>query len=69
MPREVDALFLEVFKTRLDGTLGNLVYFQIWSFMALPVAGGLEPEDPRGPFQSKTFYESMNHIQLATSQN
>jgi len=42
LPREaVDAPSLEVFKTRLDGALSNLV----WWKMSLLVAGGLEPDD------------------------
>ena len=41
-PREVvDATSLEVFKTRLDGALSNLVYWQV----SLPMAGGLELDD------------------------
>jgi len=27
--------------------------------VALPVAGGLELDDPWGPFQPKPFYDSM----------
>jgi len=38
--RVVDAPALKVFKTRLDGALGNLIYHQIWRLVALPVAGG-----------------------------
>jgi len=57
LPREVvDAPSLEVFKARLDGTLGNLVWYQIWSLMAPPVAESLEL-DPWGPFQHKPFYD------------
>jgi len=42
LPREaVDAQSLEVFKARLDGALGNLV----WWLGALPVAGRLEHGD------------------------
>ena len=60
LPREVvDAPSLEVFKTRLDGALGNMVYYHIWSLMALPVAGALELDDPWGPFQPKPFYDSI----------
>ena len=37
MPREaVDAPSLEVFKARLDGALGNLVWWEV----SLPMAGG-----------------------------
>ena len=47
LPREaVDAPSLEVFKTMLDGALGNLVQHWIWRLVALPVAGGLELDDP-----------------------
>ena len=43
LPREaVGALSLEMFKTRLDEALGNMVWYQIWKSAALPVAGGLE---------------------------
>ena len=42
LPREaVDAPSLEVFKARLDGTLGNLVWWRV----SLPMAGGLELDD------------------------
>jgi len=46
---------LEVFKARLDGSLSNLVYWE----MSLPIAGGLELDDLKGPFQPKPFYDSM----------
>ena len=36
----VDALSLEVFKVRLNGARGRLVYYWIWRLMALPVALG-----------------------------
>jgi len=40
LPREVmDVPSLEVFKARLDGALGSLVEYQIWTLVALPVAG------------------------------
>jgi len=46
LPREaVDALSLEVFKTRLGVTLCNLVQHQIWRLVALTVAGRLELDD------------------------
>ena len=36
MPREaVDALSLEVFKDRVDGALGSLVKYEIWSLVAV----------------------------------
>jgi len=42
MPREaVDAPSLEVLRVRLDGALGNL----IWWVAALPMAGRLELND------------------------
>ncbi|GAB0179734.1 hypothetical protein GRJ2_000438700 [Grus japonensis] len=42
LPREaVDAPSLEVFKARLDGALGNVVWWRV----SLPMAGGLEPDD------------------------
>jgi len=58
----VDALSLEVFKTRLDGTLGNLIYYQIWRLAALLVAWGLKLDGPWGAFQPKPFYDSMIFI-------
>ncbi len=42
----VDAPSLEVFKARLDGALGSLVWYSVWRLVALPVAGGLEIHDP-----------------------
>ena len=52
LPREVvDAPSLEVFKARLDEALGS----QIWKLVALPVAGGLEPDDHWGLFQPEPF--------------
>ncbi|GAB0182123.1 mitochondrial enolase superfamily member 1 [Grus japonensis] len=42
LPREVvEAPSLEVFKTRLDGALGNMVQWRV----SLPMAGGLELDD------------------------
>jgi len=47
LPREVvDAQFLEVFKARLDGSLVRLLKYYIWRLVGLPVAGGLEIDDP-----------------------
>ena len=41
LPTEVvDAPSLEVFKTRLDEALDNLVKYQIWRLVALPMAAG-----------------------------
>ena len=31
----------------------------MWRLAALPAAGRAEPDDPRGPFQPKPFYDSM----------
>jgi len=56
LPREaVAACSLEVFKARLDGALSNLVWWKV----SLLMAGGLEPDDPQGPFQPKPFYNSI----------
>ena len=55
----VDAPSPEVFKSRLDGALGSLVECQIWRLVPLPVAGGLELDDPWSPFQPKPFCDSM----------
>ena len=56
LPREaVAAPSLEVFKARLDGALSNLVWWKV----SLPLAGGL---DLYGPFQPKTFYDSIQYI-------
>ena len=60
LPRvAVDVVSLEVFKTRLDGALSNPVYYQMWRLVALPVAEGLELDDPWVPFKPKPFYDSM----------
>jgi len=53
----VDVPYLEVFKARLDGALSNLVQWQ----MSLLMAGGMEPDGLQGPFQRKTFYDSMDY--------
>ena len=55
----MDAPSLEAFRTRLDEALGNVVKYQIWRLVALPVAGGLELDDPWGPFQPGPFYDSV----------
>ena len=55
LPSEVvNAPSLEAFKARLDGTLSNLVQREV----SLPIAGGLEILDLKGPFQPKPFYDS-----------
>jgi len=47
LPREDgDAPSLEAFKTRLDGALSNL----IWWVLSLPIAGELELDDCKVPF-------------------
>ena len=52
LPKEVvDAPSLEAFKARLDGALSNLVYREV----SLPIAGGFELDDLKGPFQPKLF--------------
>jgi len=47
LPREaVDAPSLEVFKARLDGALGRLLWYEIWSLVALSCSRELELHDP-----------------------
>ena len=46
---------LEAFKARLDVALGSLV----WWLVTLHIAGGLKLDDHCGPFQPKSFYDSM----------
>ena len=56
LPSEViDTCSLEALKPRLDGALGNLVWWEL----SLPTAGGLELDDLKGPFQPKPFYDFM----------
>ena len=56
MPREaVAASSLAVLKTRLDGALSTLG----WWDMSLLMAGGLEPDELKGPFQPKPFCDSV----------
>ena len=65
LPREVmDASSLEVFKTSLDGALGNPAYYQVWKLTALPVAGSwnlLILGIPSNPSHSMIprFYDSV----------
>ena len=40
---------MEAFKARLDGALSNLVGWEV----SLSIAGGLELDDLKGPFQLK----------------
>ena len=56
LPSEtVDASSLEAFKARLDVALSNLVKREV----SLPVAGWLELDDLKNPFQPILFYDSM----------
>ena len=43
---EQAVLFLEVFKARLNGALGNLTYYLTRQLAAVPAAGELELSDP-----------------------
>jgi len=50
LPREaVDAPSLEVFKTGLGGTSGNLIYYQVWRLVALTVVWEVELVVPSNP--------------------
>ena len=56
LPREaVDAPSLEALKASLDEAVSNLVQREV----LLPIAGGLELDDLKGPFQPKPFYDAM----------
>ena len=56
LPRKVvGAPSLEAFKARLDVALGSLV----WWLATLPTARGLKLTDLYGPFQPRTFCDSM----------
>ena len=56
LPKEaVDAPSLEAFKARLDVALGSLV----WWLVTLHIAGGLKLDDHCGPFQPRSFYDSV----------
>ena len=58
LPREiVEAPSLETFKTRLDRALSNLISLAV-SLLAM---GGLDWMTSRGPFQPKTFYDSVKY--------
>ena len=58
-PKEVvGAPSLEAFKARLDVALGSLV----WWLVTLHKAGGLKLDDHCGPFQPRTFCDSMNFM-------
>ena len=61
LPKDVvDAPSLEAFKARLDVALGSLV----WWLVTLHTAGGLKLDDHYGPFQPRTFYDSVIYFQL-----
>jgi len=65
LPREeVATASLAVLKARLDVALSNLV----WWKMSLPMAGGLEQDGLEGPFQPKSFYDSVIDV-VAVIQN
>ena len=51
----MDPSSLEAFKARLDGAVSSLVYWEV----SLPIVGGLERGDLKGPFQPNPFYVSM----------
>ena len=53
--RSCGCLFLEVFKARLDETIGNLVYCRVF----LPMTRGLELDDLKNPFQLKPFHDMI----------
>jgi len=56
LPKEaVDAPSPEAFKARLDVALGSL----LWWLATLHRAGGLKLDDHCGPFQPRSFYDSM----------
>jgi len=58
LPKEaVDAPSLEAFKARLDVALGSLV----WWLVTLHIAGGLQLNDHRGPFQPRPFYDKTSN--------
>ena len=64
LPRKaMDALSLELFKARLDGTLGNLGGTLAPDHkVGGPACGrGLELDDPWGPFQLKPFND-LGHL-------
>ena len=56
LPREVvNTPSLEAFQARLDGALSNLIKRQV----TLPIAGGLELDYLKSPFQPKPFFDSF----------
>ena len=55
---------LEVFKARLDGTLGSLGWYYMWRLVALPVVGGwslMILEVPSNPSHSVIEKPSFCH--------
>ena len=52
---DVNVPSLEALKARLYEAVSNLVKRE----MSLPIAGGLELDDLKGPFQPKPFYDAM----------
>jgi len=59
LPREaVDAPSLEAFKARRVGTLHT--YWEV----SLPIAGGLELDDVKEPFQCKPFCDLIYKVHL-----
>ena len=61
MPSEVvNTPSLKAFKVRLDVALRNLVSWKV----SLPIRGGLELDDFKGPYQPKSFYDSIEHFQI-----
>ena len=60
----VDVPSLEVFKARLGGALGNL----IWGQVSLPMEGGLKL-DLYGPFQNKSFCDPAAKPAWSSLQN
>jgi len=61
LPSEVvDAPSLEAFKARLDGAVSNLAYREV----SLPIAGRLELDDLKDPFQPKPFCEFYSYFCL-----
>ena len=56
LPKDiVDVPSLEAFKARLDVALGSL----IWWLATLHIAGGVKLDDHCGPFQPRSFYDSI----------
>ena len=65
MPSEVvNTPSLETFKARLDGAVSNLAYRE----GSLPIAGRLELDDLKDPFQPKPFYDCMKYSSNKTTQ-